>query len=82
MKVCDFPSAEAKPTAEQTDEPCLKATRCWQIPTRLYQQFELSVVEYILVGMAGGQCLSVSVGPFVLRCSLVNHPLQECGDPE
>jgi hypothetical protein len=31
----NFPSAEPKPTAEQTDELRLKATWCWQITTRL-----------------------------------------------
>ena len=74
-----LPSTEVEPTAEQTDELCLKPTQGRQVPTGLQQQFELSVVQHVLVGVAGSQCLSMSVYPFIRR-SMIGHPMQTCGE--
>ncbi len=43
MKICDLSGAEAEPTAEQSDEPRLKATQGRQTP-HTQQRFELAIV--------------------------------------
>lgn len=76
QEVCDLPGTETKPIAEQTGEPGHKAPRGWQVSTGLQQQFELTVVENILVRVACNQCLSVPVSPFVFRRLVVSNSVR------
>ena len=74
-EVRDLPGPEAEAAPEQTDEPRLEATWGGQLPAGLQQEFELAVVQDILMGVTGGQRLAVPVRPFVIRRSRVVHPL-------
>ena len=77
-----LPCTEAELTTDETDESRFESLRIRKCGTRFEQEFKFAVIQYILVGMAGGQRLPVAIRPLVVGAWMVSHLVRTCVDEE
>lgn len=81
MRNLTTPKPEA--TTNQTDESCLKCVRLRKSCAGFEEEFELPVIQHILVGVSRGECASVPLRParplvVVLHPQPIDEPTLGC----